>query len=662
MEETALFKSIKTKIIATVTVLFVIGITIMTTISSLQVKDRTQDTVIQSSEALVGGMSNIAENFLGQYGKGIEFLSTAKSLQSSTSNEAFQHFNEEMQPFLAIYPDVSSVYFALPDKSVMIYPNTDLGESFDPTTREWYERAANVLVEVAWSKPYVDAATGEWVITASKAVMADSKMIGVVALDIQLSKLDEMISSTEIGYEGIPYILDSEGNVISHPTLKGENVKERPDMKEVYASDSGEVRFKNEEGVDRLNIFSTIPDFGWKVGAVYEEKHIAKTANEMRNSMIIIAAIIVFATFAALYFVIKQIVKPISSMKDVMNTVSNGDLTVLANISTKDEIGDLGQHFNTMIHQTKDVITTVQQSAKNVLLNSESLSAIAEETSASSMEVSYAINEIANGAAKSAEDAELVAERADRLGKQIEKIIEKADMMNEIAHKTGAMNTEGKERMNEMKHSFTNYESDLRSMSVVIETLSEKVNAIGGVMQTITDISAQTNLLALNASIEAARAGEHGKGFAVVAEEVRKLAEQSSLSTDQVQATILELQAEYKIVTNNMKKTIGNFQQQTVIVNETESTFSTITSLMEKMQTSIEEVTSEIDRVVAYKNEVSETIHTMAATSEETAAACEEVSASTDEQLHAIQSVAQSAETLTKLSEELSIAVEKFKI
>jgi len=148
------------------------------------------------------------------------------------------------------------------------------------------------------------------------------------------------------------------------------------------------------------------------------------------------------------------------------------------------------------------------------------LSAVAEETNASSEEVAHAVSEIAFGASKSAEDAEIVTENAHLLGQQINEITTKASVMSDIATKAGAMNTNGQSQMTELKGSFNNWETNLQSMSTVIGTLEDKVKAIGGVMETITQISSQTNLLALNASIEAARAGEHGKGFAVVADEV----------------------------------------------------------------------------------------------------------------------------------------------
>lgn len=664
-----LFKSLKTKVVFTVIVLFTISIGAMTILNGSQMKQKTEESVIEQSVVLTEEMRHATSNFLDIFNKGATILSTTSSFQNAEVTENSDEetatdraIAQDLEAFIDLYTNASSVYFAKINGDLIIKPEVDLGDDFDAREREWYQLAASNPNDIQWTSPYVDAATGEFVLTATKAVLQNNRIVGVIGLDIQLSALTQEFSDRAISHDGYILMLDENGIAIVHPESQTESLIEHPYIAELYQDNqqNGTIHFK-ENGVNNVLVFTTVPGFDWKIGTVYEMKNVIKVATESTTIMIVLATLTLILFCVALYILIGKSTRPLTQLNLLMDEVADGDLSVRANLTSKDEFGILARNFDKMLETVSDTLKVVHVSANEVRVSSESLSAVSEETNASSEEVAHAVGEIAEGASKSAEDAEVMTEQSEILGNEIALITKQAQTMTQIATTAGTMNENGQQQMLELKESFTTSAETLEVMANDIQALEQKVGDIGIVMNTITEISAQTNLLALNASIEAARAGEHGKGFAVVAEEVRKLAEQSAKATDEVRVTVEQLQYEAQLVTKQLENTRLNFDNQGQVVTNTEVTFTDISQLMSTMRNAIDEVTSEIAQVATLKAVVSETIETMAATSQQTAAASEEVSASTDEQLRAIQSVTDAAEQLTQLSEDLTEAVNRFK-
>ncbi|KGR77065.1 methyl-accepting chemotaxis protein [Ureibacillus sinduriensis] len=660
--------SIRWRILAIVLIIIVLGLGTLGTVSSLLISSKTEDSVIQQSEVVVEGLSDNITTFLSIYEKSIKKLAVSPDVHNFHSfsltynDDADQLYRADLADYLSVYDAASGIYFTDGEYTIM-EPHFEGLKDLDMKTRPWYTKAMQNPDQFVWSSPYLDSVTGEYAITGSMAVKDGNKIIGVMGVDILLAQLTDMLSTTNLGYDGYPLVLDNSGSAIVHPSRMGEDLSAEEFVQALQTDSNTKNKLKATiDDKDAVIVYTKVPELNWTVASVYYADNLNGLAKNIQQVILYISIAIIVVTFIVLFLFITNVLKPINKLGHLMKEVSQGDLSVNIEVKSQDEIGKLNTHFNSMIVNMKNIIKVVQESSNNVEHRSHHLSALAEETSASSVEVSNAVNDIAVGATTSSENADAVTETTGQLGEKINEMLVQSHSLHDITEKADQLNILGHDKMKNLLGSFDHSNHELTIMAQAVKGLETKVNAIDTVMSSISDISAQTNLLALNASIEAARAGEHGKGFAVVAEEVRKLAEQSARATVQVKRTLIELQTESQQVANQMGEMQKTFLNQGAVVEDTSSLFKNLSALIENMEGTFKNVIFQIEGIVIYKDQVIQTIEEMSLTAQSTAAACEEVSASSDEQLTAIQSVAEASEQLNNLSTELATVISKFKI
>lgn len=393
---------------------------------------------------------------------------------------------------------------------------------------------------------------------------------------------------------------------------------------------------------------------------------IQKENNEkLQLAKIILVTVIIISVLLSAFigFIITgRIVNPINEIKSLMSKAEQGDFTVAGTYQSKDEIGQLVQSFNNMLLGIRGVIKTISDTSEMVAASSEELSASAEQNSRASEHISTTIQELATGMDNQVRSIEESVEVMNEMEHYSEQISKKADDMSNNANQTAEISNDGKRAIEKVKNQMTAINSNVIGLETSINGLSERSLEIGRINEVITTIAAQTNLLALNAAIEAARAGEHGKGFAVVADEVRKLAEQSAESADQITQLINVIQADTNQTLLSMTKTTKEVEEGIIVVDEAGSSFEKIENSITGVVSQINDVSEAISRLYAGTVEVATSINHVKNIAIQSAASNQNVSAATEEQLASMEEIESSASTLAQMSEELQLLIKNFKI
>ena len=249
----------------------------------------------------------------------------------------------------------------------------------------------------------------------------------------------------------------------------------------------------------------------------------------------------------------------------------------------------------------------------------------------------------------------------DDLSTRLDKISVNSNEMDKISNDTKELGSKGLYMIDTLTEKSNKTKTATTEVNNIVQDMNESTKQINAISETIAEITAQTNLLALNASIESARAGEAGKGFAVVADEIRKLAEQSKASTEEIKTIIGNIQRKSYTAVNAIKSTEAVVNEQEVAVSETHKIFSEILKSIEIMITKVDEIKISIVDIEEKKQSTVSEIKNISFISEQTAAASEEVTASAEEITATMEELTRHSSELQILAEQLGTEINKFK-
>lgn len=382
------------------------------------------------------------------------------------------------------------------------------------------------------------------------------------------------------------------------------------------------------------------------------------------SNMNLIFSIFIFVLSIAIgLYISRSISKPIRQVNEAVKVVANGDLTQTEIIvKNRDEVGELAASFNQMSQNLRELIREVGTSAEQVAASSEQLTASAEESTQAASQISAAIQEVAFGSENQLQGTEESAIAIEEVTQGLQKIAQSSQSVSETSAETAKSAEQGNKAIQQTINQMNEIQNSVNHSVVKVKLLNERSMEIKKIIDVITDISSQTNLLALNAAIEAARAGEHGKGFAVVADEVRKLAEQSSASADQIIELIRDIES-------NLNETIGamdlvnkNVEIGVDVAGESGKAFEKILRAIEEVASQIQEVSSISEQLSANSQQVNASVQSIATIAKQVTSNSQNVVAASEEQSASMEEVTASASSLANMAENLQQTISKFKI
>lgn len=649
--------SIRRKLILTFAIVLLLPSLIIGGVTYWTASHRIEAALMHSAEESVSTVDSILTQNIGARVADLDYYANALNTKGIDKEvaEGGGPVGERFKEYLAIHKDVLNLYVGTESGATLLGIDQELPADFDPRTRGWYALATNSSAAVI--SPVYMSVDGSPVVSISK-LMEDGQ--GVIALDLDLTGLSETISM-KVGEEGYILLLDDAKQVLVHPGGSVGQVSQEGFVTSMFAENQGITDYMVDEQKYKMAFYKNELT-GWRIGGTMNEGEVTKETSAIRDTAALVLLLSLLGGAVLTFFNIRSIVSPLHRLKKATAVLGQGDLTEELNGFKQDEIGELARNFQVMVDSLRQMITGVREMTDNVSASSEQLSAGTEQTTKAIEHVTVAIQDVAAGSEQQLQSVESGAGSVDTMSQQLDYISGNVNLITRVMSGTATSAKQGIQLVETT-------EQRIRSIDVTVDELAEVVNSlniraaeIGDIAVLMAGIAQQTNLLALNASIEAARAGEQGRGFAVVAGEVRKLAEGSAHSADQIRELIGQIGDEMKRTVATMVDVKGKVTEGIEAVSLSGESFGTISKSVVEAADVMQHAADAMQQVAGEAGTTREAMEQIRHLSEEAAGNTQTISAAAQEQLASLEEMASSSADLSLMAEQLQELVSRFKI
>lgn len=566
---------------------------------------------------------------------------------------------------------VGPYYFKDGDSAVctMDYSNAE----YDYFNQEYYTNTVGSPKVPAYTEAYYDETSDTVMSSCSYPIYNEKETyLGCVTVDIELTSVQELVNSIQIGEGGKAFLINSEGvylstedsgKIMKISIADEENESLAKAGKSIIAEESGSISYFEEK--EAYNIyFEKLPVLGWTLAIKIPAVQLNQPVNNLMQILVIISAVIIAVLILVILILVRNITKNLKNVNRFAMELADGNFLIKPlPVKGRDEFSCMGEALNKMYAENKAVISAIADQFQILESDSSRLHSTTEQMQNFFVNIHEAIHIINEDMmASSAATQELTASS--------QSVMDSVDSLADQTKNSNKMTIEIRNRAIEIEknssESFANAEHMVLDYQENLGRSIEKakvVESIGTMAETISKVAEQINLLSLNASIEAARAGEQGRGFAVVASEIGQLAKQTKTTVEEIRITIQEIHLAFGSLTKDAQSLL------TFISNTVTPDYSMFASVAkqygkdaEGFEKIVENIAGMAENMQSLMEEINSAIGNVAEAMQNSADRSGSITDSARELTDVVKDVAGMAEDQNKMSLYMDTVVKKFKL